>query len=286
MARDEQIFRQIFAINHQQASLWMMLWYQAHHGNGALSWAEIATMYESIEWDKGAGDEAIIGLEQWDLVVREPDCIFVRWMPPAEEQDWFQAPGEAKADVTLYRTSHIPALQTQFPITTPSAGVHFYATSMEEAIQLAMYLAPIQPKSDQTNIFPEEAPAPKRKTKRKGAKNAEERVVVQVVGDYWRQRMGYMKLKITDTRVDLILARYRAGYSVKQMKSVIDWVATDDWMRGRAAKSTRKFDDFTNFMDTNSKFEKYLHLAITQKPSSLDSTLKASDATVRVERMK
>jgi len=271
LLRDPECYNQDTGVE-APAVLWTLLWFAAYEGNAApdVSWpceAEYRYVLAHLE------ELGLIGLE-------EDGLIFVRYSGSCGVA--------ASGDVAVYRESVLPALQEQFDLATPLQGVHFFADSMDHAIEMMVELAPYLSPTEQPqgDMFPSTVEAPKlRKTRGTGARTTAERLVVTEVFEDWQRCMGYQKLKLTDTREDAIINRWRAGYSILQMQNVTKWVSNDDWMRGRAQGSTRKFDDLVFYMESNTKFERYLHQAVTGGITTRDSSLQASDAPVRAERM-
>jgi len=256
------------------AVLWTLLWFAAYEGDhGSWPWERMQhPLYDVLAHLQNLGLVVCVG----------NDLAMVRYSGVITHSF-------AGADAEVYRDTIVPALQAEFPLPTPTRGTHFFADSFDHAVEFILEIAPHLPTLDtpQGEIFPGVVQElKKRKTKGKGARSAEERMVVSAVFEDWQKVMGYEHLKLTDPREDVIIGRYRAGYSIKQMQMVGRWVANDDWMRGRATASTRKYDDLVFYMDNNKKFEKYLHQALEGRVTTRDGSLHASDAPVNVQRMK
>ncbi len=271
LLRDPDCYNQDTGVE-APAVLWTLLWFAAYKGNDA----------PDVSWPGEAEYRYVIAhLDDLGLISLEEDgLVFVRYSGIIGSA--------AQADVAIYRDTIIPALQIEFPIPTPTQGVHFFADSLDQAVDMITEIAPHLSTTNvpQGDMFPEAVePLKTRKTRGTGARTTSERLVVTEVFEHWQKCMGYPKLKLTDTREDVIVNRWRAGYSIKQMQQVTKWISNDDWMRGRAEGSTRKFDDLVFYMESNTKFERYLHQAVTGGITTRDSSLQASDAPVRVERM-
>lgn len=73
---------------------------------------------------------------------------------------------------------------------------------------------------------------------------------------YWKLRHPGMSL--TDKRLRCLLGRFAEGFTVEQLKLVIDWAARDPWMSGTDPKSTRSYDDIPNLFGSANKVEQYL----------------------------
>ncbi len=146
--------------------------------------------------------------------------------------------------------------------------------SQPQAVNLALEVAALrQELQAQADKKAKASAAARKAAVTKHTPTAEEAVAMTAVFEHWRRAMGYPDQKLTQARREDILARLRSGFEVAQLCQIIDWASTDDWRRGRAAKSTRTFDDIKNLMHTDKMANDLLHVArgksLTKAPSLL-----------------
>lgn len=75
---------------------------------------------------------------------------------------------------------------------------------------------------------------------------------------HWQTMTGYRRHGLTGPRRRLILSRLRAGYTVGQLRQIIDWAVTDRWMTGQHPDSPGPFLGLETLLRSNGRVDEYL----------------------------
>ena len=75
---------------------------------------------------------------------------------------------------------------------------------------------------------------------------------------HWQTMTGYRRHGLTGPRRRLILSRLRAGYTVEQLRQIIDWAVTDRWMTGQHPDSPGPFLGLETLLRSNGRVDEYL----------------------------
>lgn len=103
--------------------------------------------------------------------------------------------------------------------------------------------------------------------------SSEELPQVLEVFEHWKEHLGSSRMKLTKERGNKIVARLRSGFTVAELKQVIEAVVLLPWWRGQNNRNT-PYDDIINIFRNDTRTESFL---ITNQSLRTDTSLSSTE---------